>query len=167
MRRTPGPSIDDANRPDDPASRRRLTFLTERPLSMNGERHAGFLLLLLGALLLAAMWPVVGVFVIVAVACGLATSAPLRIWNDAHPATHVDRARPAARRLEINIGAVDVGGDFGGFLFLCAAVFSILAVPSLRPFLVGSLACAGLAAAVLVRLRRSGISTRTATHIWR
>ena len=125
-------------------------------------------MLILDALLLAAMWPIIRAFVPLAVVCGLATSAVLRRWNDAHPATHVDRETASARLPEINIGAVTVGGDFGGFLFLVAAVLSILAgVPSLRWFLVGSLACAGLAAAVLVRMRRSGIYTRTADHVCR
>jgi hypothetical protein len=154
--------------PSDPRTLRNLTFLTERPLSPNAGRQAGLLLLLLDALLLAAMWPLIGAFILLAVVCGLATSALLRTWNTTHPATVEDRARSASRFPEINIGAVNVGGDIGGFLFLCAAVLSILVgVPSLRWFVVGSLTCAGLAAALLVRMRRSGIYTRTALHVWR
>jgi hypothetical protein len=134
----------------------RLTFLTGRPLSVSNGRSAGILLLVLDGLLLFAMWPVVGAFVIAAVCCGLVTSAVMRSWNDAHPVTQEDRSWSPSRQPEINIGAVRVGGDFGGFLFLCATVLAIvLGLPSARLFVAGSLICAVAAAGLLVKVRRS------------
>jgi hypothetical protein len=133
-----------------------LTFLTGRPLSVSNGRSAGILLLVLDGLLLFAMWPVVGAFVIAAVACGLLASAAIRSWNDAHPVTQEDRSWSPSRQPEINIGAVRVGGDFGGFLFLCATVLAIvLGLPSARLFVAGSLVFAMLAAWTLVKVRRS------------
>jgi hypothetical protein len=134
----------------------RLTFLTGRPLSISNGRSAGILLLLLDGLLLLAMWPIFGAFVIGAVLCGLLTGAAMRSWNDAHPATQEDRSWSPSRLPEINIGAVNVGGDFGGFLFLVAAVLAIVVgLPSVRVFFAGSLLFAMLAAWALVRVRRA------------
>jgi len=73
-------------------SPRRVTFLTDRPLSGNASRHAGGILLLLDALLLLAMWPIVGLFVVATVVCGLIASGMLRSWNDAHPTMQEDRS---------------------------------------------------------------------------
>jgi hypothetical protein len=148
---------DDGVRLDGAALRRtRLTFLTDHPLSMSNGRSAAILLMALDALLLLAMWPVVGAFALVTVVCGLLTSAALRSWHDAHPVTQEDRSWSPSRLPEINIGAVHVGGDFGGFLFLCASVVAIVfGVPSARIFVAGSLVCAAFAAWLLVRARRA------------
>jgi hypothetical protein len=148
---------DDMVRPNRGALRRkRLTFLTDRPLSVSNGRSAAILLMVLDALLLLAMWPVVGAFALAAVACGLLTSAAMRSWNDAHPVTQEDRSWSPSRLPEINIGAVNVGGDFGGFLFLCAAFLAIVfGLPSARIFVAGSLVCAAIAAWLLIRVRRA------------
>jgi len=149
-------------------STRRFTFLTDCPLSGNASRHAGGILLLLDALLLFAMWPIVGLFVVATVVCGLIASAMLRSWNDVHPTTQEDRSWSPSNLPEINIGAVRVGGDIGGFFFLCATVLAIvLGLPSVRWFVAGSLACAAIAAALMVRARRGHVYTREAMHIWR
>ena len=149
-------------------SRRRLTFLTDRPLSVNGSRHVGVLLLVLDALLLCAMWPIVGLFVIAAVVCGIGAGAWLRRWNDAHPVTQEDRSWSPSALPEINIGAVHIGGDIGGFFFLCATVLAVvIGLPSVRWFAAGALVAAIVAAAVLVVMRRDHVYTRPPAHLWR
>jgi hypothetical protein len=146
--------------------RRYLTLLTERPLSINGHPHAGLVLLVLDALLLAAMWPIVGAFVFAVVACGLVAGAMLRRWNDAHPATQEDRSWSPRKLPEINIASVNVGGDVGGFLFLCATVLAVIVgLPSVRWFAVAALAAAILSATVLVARRREHVYSQAATSI--
>jgi hypothetical protein len=164
-----------ASRPPDTGSpaatrtpRRSLTFLTERPLSINGHHHAGVVLLVLDALLLIAMWPVFGAFVLAAVVCGLVAGALLRRWNDAHPARQAERSWSASTPPEINIAAVNIGGDIGGFFFLCATVLTVvIGLPSVRWFAAGALAAAVLAGAVLVALRREHVYSQPSPFLSR
>ena len=79
-------------RPARPFESNGLTLLTNRPLSAPATGFAGGLLLLLDLLLLTAMWPIVGVFVLATVVCGLVAGAALRRWNDAHPIPRGDRS---------------------------------------------------------------------------
>ena len=101
--------------------------------------RGGGSLALLAALLFAAMWPLFGVFVSGAIAAGLALAIVLRAWNNQHP-TAVARTRQIyGKDPEINLSAIPVGGNIGGFFFVLASSLTVLlGLPELRGFVVGT-----------------------------
>ncbi len=101
--------------------------------------RGGSSLALLALLLFAAMWPIFRVFVAGAMVAGLALAVGLRAWNNQHP-TAVARARQIyGKDPEINLSAIPVGGNIGGFFFvLASSVTVLLGLPELRWFVVGA-----------------------------
>jgi hypothetical protein len=101
--------------------------------------RGGGSLALLAVLLFAAMWPIFGVFVAAAIAAGLMLAIGLRFWNSQHP-TAVARTRQIyGKDPEINLSAIPVGGNIGGFFFVLASSLTVLlGLPELRWFVVGA-----------------------------
>jgi hypothetical protein len=97
-------------------------------------------LALLALLLFAAVWPIFGVFVVGAIAAGLALAFALRAWNNQHP-TAVARTRQIyGKDPEINLSAIPVGGNIGGFFFVLASSLTVLlGLPELRWFVLGAM----------------------------
>ena len=101
--------------------------------------RGGSSLALLALLLFAAVWPIFGVFVAGAIAAGLALAVALRAWNNQHP-TAVARSRQIyGKDPEINLSAIPVGGNIGGFFFVLASSLTVLlGLPELRWFVFGA-----------------------------
>jgi hypothetical protein len=101
----------------------------------------GSSLALLAPLLFAAVWPIFGVFVVAAIAAGLMLAVGLRVWNSQHP-TAVARTRQIyGKDPEINLSAIPVGGNIGGFFFVLASSLTVLlGLPELRWFVLGAVA---------------------------
>jgi hypothetical protein len=119
-------------------------------------RDGSAAILLLVALLLIACWPFFDRFLIAAIVSGTLLSVLMRSWYDHHPARLSTRHLPLAPRPQLNISAVHVGGDVGGLIFTVGAVVTIVfSVPTLRVFLLASVACSALIAAALVGWRRT------------
>lgn len=120
-------------------------------------RHAGTrataadpLLSVLAVSLFAAVWSMFGWFVLAGVGGGIITAVAVRHWNDRHPS----RLAPAPSRpgAEINLSSIPVGGDFGGLLFVVAAIVTVLlGLPDVRWFVLASVVVgAGLAGGLFV-----------------
>ena len=112
-----------------------------------GRHSAGSLLLLVPVLYLGLSWLFAG-FVAGSIVAGILMSFAIGSWNRRHPSV-VARARRDTnlKDPEINISAVPVGGDIGGFFFVVASsAVALLGVPGLRIFVIGA-AVAGLAVA--------------------
>jgi hypothetical protein len=102
-----------------------------------GRHGAASLLLLVPILYLGLSWLFLG-FVVGSIAGGILMSLAIASWNQRHP-TMVARPRRASRDPEINISAVPVGGDIGGFFFVAASsAVALLGVPGLRLFVIGA-----------------------------
>ena len=103
--------------------------------------RGGSSLALLALLLFAAVWPMFRVFVAGALVVGLALAVGLRAWNNQHP-TAVARSRQIyGKDPEINLSAIPVGGNIGGFFFVLASSLTVLlGMPELRWFVVGAVA---------------------------
>ena len=101
--------------------------------------RGGSSLALLALLLFAAVWPIFRVFVAGAIVAGLALAVCLRAWNNLHP-TAVARTRQIyGKDPEINLSAIPVGGNIGGFFFVLASSLTVLlGLPELRWFVVGA-----------------------------
>ena len=101
--------------------------------------RGGSSLALLALLLFAAVWPIFGVFVAGAIVAGLALAVGLRAWNNQHP-TAVARTRQIyGKDPEINLSAIPVGGNIGGFFFVLASSLTVLlGLPELRWFVFGA-----------------------------
>jgi hypothetical protein len=101
--------------------------------------RGGSSLALLALLLFAAMWPIFRVFVAGAMVAGLALAVCLRAWNNLHP-TAVARTRQIyGKDPEINLSAIPVGGNIGGFFFVLASSLTVLlGLPELRWFVFGA-----------------------------
>jgi len=109
-----------------------------------GRHSAGSLLLLVPVLYLGLSWLFAG-FVAGSIVAGILMSFAIGSWNRRHPSI-VARARRDTnlKDPEINISAVPVGGDIGGFFFVVASsAVALLGVPGLRVFVI-SAAVAGL-----------------------
>ena len=121
--------------------------------------RGGSSLALLALLLFAAMWPMFRVFVAGAMVAGLALAVGLRAWNSQHP-TAVARSRQIyGKDPEINLSAIPVGGNIGGFFFVLASSLTVLlGMPELRWFVVGAVAGGVLLAWGLVRWHRAQVS---------
>ena len=110
--------------------------LTELLLGRGGSSLA-----LLAVLLFAAVWPMFGVFVGGALAAGLALAVGLRAWNSQHPAAVARSRQIYGKDPEINLSAIPVGGDIGGFFFVLASSLTVLlGMPELRWFVVAAVA---------------------------
>jgi hypothetical protein len=101
--------------------------------------RGGGSLVLLALLLFAAVWPLFGVFVVGVIVAGLALAVGLRAWNSQHP-TAVARSRQIyGKDPEINLSAIPVGGNIGGFFFVLASSLTVLlGMPELRWFVFGA-----------------------------
>jgi len=101
--------------------------------------RGGSSLALLAPLLFAAVWPIFGVFVGGAMVAGVALAVVLRAWNSQHP-TAVARSRQIyGKDPEINLSAIPVGGNIGGFFFVLASSLTVLlGLPELRWFVFGA-----------------------------
>ncbi len=124
-----------------------LTRATSRP--------DGVLLVLLAALLLRAMWPFFGGFIIGTLAFGLLLSIVMRRWHDRHPATAYVSGRAPSKFPEINFSALPIGGDLGGLLVTAGCVALLLVgLPALRWYFAAAMICAVGGAMALVAWRR-------------
>lgn len=130
-------------------------------------RHAGTrptaadpLLSVLAVSLFAAIWSMFGWFVLAAVGGGIITAIAVRQWNDRHPS----RLAPATSRpdAEINLSSIPVGGDFGGLLFVVAAIVTVLlGLPDVRWFVLASIVVGAGLAGGLFLWRSGGTSVPT------
>ena len=118
--------------------------------------RGGSSLALLALLLFAAVWPIFGVFVGGAMVAGLALAVGLRAWNSQHP-TAVARSRQIyGKDPEINLSAIPVGGNIGGFFFVLASSLTVLlGLPELRWFVFGAMVGGVLLAWGLVSWHRA------------
>jgi hypothetical protein len=104
-------------------------------LGLNG----GFLVAFLAPLLFAGMWPTFGVFTVSAVVAGFVLAFGLAVWNDRHPTAVACTRRVASTDPEINLSAIHVGGNIGGFFFVLASSLTVLlGLPELRGFVFGA-----------------------------
>ena len=104
-----------------------------------GRHSAGSLLLLVPVLYLGLSWLFAG-FVAGSIVAGILMSFAIGSWNRRHPSV-IARARrdTGFKDPEINISAVPVGGDIGGFLFVAASsAVALLGVPGLRVFVIAA-----------------------------
>jgi hypothetical protein len=125
-------------------------------------RDAGFLLLVTPILLLAT-WPFFGAFAVAAVAAGSASAMAMRSWHDRHPGELPSAGHPSTPWPELNVSAIQVGGDAGGLVFVAGtALIFIVSMPSLRWFLLYSIAAACALAFVRVAWRRTHAAWSTA-----
>jgi hypothetical protein len=118
--------------------------------------RGGGSLALLALLLFAAVLPMFGVFVVGAMVAGLALAVGLRAWNSQHP-TAVARSRQIyGKDPEINLSAIPVGGNIGGFFFVLASSLTVLlGMPELRWFVFGAVVGGVLLAWGLVSWHRA------------
>ena len=122
--------------------------------------RGGGSLALLALLLFAAVFPIFGVFVAGAMVAGLALAVGLRAWNSQHP-TAVARSRQIyGKDPEINLSAIPVGGNIGGFFFVLASSLTVLlGLPELRWFVFGAVAGGVLLAWGLVSWHRAHMAS--------
>ena len=125
--------------------------LTELLLGRGGGSLA-----LLAVLLFAAVLPLFGVFVAGAIVAGMALAFGLRAWNNQHPTAVARSRRMYGKDPEINLSAIPVGGDMGGFFFvLASSLVVLLGMPELRWFVFGAVAGGAAFAWGLVRWHRT------------
>jgi len=118
------------------------------------------LLSLLAVALFAAIWSMFGWFVLAAVGGGAIMAIALRRWNTRHPS----ELAPTSRRpeAEINLSSIPVAGDFGGLLFVIAAlIIVLLGLPDIRWFVLGSVVVGAVLAGGLFLWRSSHTSALT------
>jgi len=103
-----------------------------------------------------ALWPFLGGFIGAAIIAGVVSSVGLRRWYDRHPSIRYASSPLEARRPEINLSAVPIGGDFGGLLVMAGCVVLVLmGLPSLGWYFARSMLCAAGVAAALIFWRRA------------
>jgi hypothetical protein len=133
-----------------------LRFLTARPIGPASPHSGDVPLILLTVLLLVAAWPFFSEFALLSVLAATLLSVAVRIYHHHHP-THVVERRTIDRRLpQLNVSAIHIGGDAGGLIFTVGSLaIIILSVPTLRWFVIGSVACAAAIAAAVVAWRKT------------
>lgn len=122
-------------------------------------RNGGFLISVLGPLLLAALWPTFGAFTAGAVVVGMAFSFVVRAWNRGHPSASIGTRQHDAKGPEINVSGIPVAGDIGGFFFVVASIVVMLGVPALRGFLAGAILAGVTLATALFAWRRHHLTS--------
>jgi hypothetical protein len=121
------------------------------------QRAGGGTLILLVTILFASSWPFFRWFTAFAVTGGVLLAVAMRWWHDRHPSVLAGTDPvTGARRPEINLSAIPVGGNVGGLIFAVGSiVIVILGLPELRWFSLAAVVTGLLVAGGLFAWRRA------------